>query len=256
MREFRYAIVGNGAWGKVITEILRSLCREVTTIELSRKSNEQSETEFKNIVRSKFREVSRHVKILWLAVPPGNQATLIEEALLLGFHVIVEKPLVLDASETHKLQQLANVKRLQVGVHYQYCYLTEFYNLQNSEQFPNKATFSGIFDIEKKNRFNISAGVNLASHLFAIKLMHFQNTSFGSITASYQNINKRCVNIHTNNRQHIIDFTNNNEPLIQRFIADFEYSIIEHYPFLINLKFSENVINDVTQHYKRYIPTR
>lgn len=235
MPKLNYAIVGNGSWGTKLFSILKDFDRKVLSISLSRKGISQAQSNYRNDVIEAFNNAPNHIDTVWLAVPPCDQFILVDTALDRGWNIIVEKPWDLKKQKTKSLINKAKKLKLQIGVHHQYCYLDVFKKLSHNLKLGQNVIFSGKFNILRKNRLSIPAFKNLASHLFAIKMLHFPLASTGTIETSYDKENHRSIFLQTANKNYDIDFTNNTEPLIQRFILDFEKSVSSQKLFQLNL---------------------
>ncbi len=63
-----------------------------------------------------------HIDAVVIATPASTHYALIRDALVLGYHVLAEKPLTLDAVECAELIQLAKEKKLQLFVDHTYLF--------------------------------------------------------------------------------------------------------------------------------------
>lgn len=185
-------------------------------------------------------------QIAWICVPPGPHISLmIQAALEAGLHVIVEKPWQCSREETKSLLTLANVTRLMVAIHYQYCFLDEVQNWRRKLGDRVALRFGGRFVVSRPNRLGISAIENLGCHLFAIRAHAVPESVVSEIRCAYEEPDERYVWVETHDG-HIasINFLGNKEPLIQRFIAGFEAALGGcEFPF--GLAFAERVSEDV-----------
>ena len=70
------------------------------------------------------------VEALVIATPPGPRFELARRALLAGKHLLLEKPVALDAGQVEELQRLALQRRLTVAVDFEYRAVPLFQQLQ------------------------------------------------------------------------------------------------------------------------------
>jgi hypothetical protein len=143
---------------------------------------------------------------------------------------------------------LANAKNLNIAVHYQYCFLDRFLN--SHEEFDvscKDIVFSGIFYTSKKNRLSIPSLFNFGCHLLAIKHYHFPNARLGEIYTAYEMDDQRSVTIRIGSTQYLIDFLNNQEPLIQRFIDVFETDLVKKAKSGFDLHLSLKILEDLNE---------
>lgn len=255
MHKLNYALIGNGRWGKKLLNILKNFNREVIQVNFSRRSSSQSETNYRKKVVEAIYNAPKHLDTAWIAVPPGDQYVLVDVALERGWNVIIEKPLDIKSEKIKLLDRKAKKFSLQIGIHYQYCYLDIFNKLSLDLDFKKYTQFSGKFNVENQNILDIDPLSNLASHLFAIKLLHFPFASIKNIETSYNSPADRSILLQTKIKNYNINFTENSEPLIQRFILDFEKSINLHYLFKLNLNFAL-LVNKELDHFKKKTKTK
>jgi hypothetical protein len=78
--------------------------------------------------------------------------------------------------------------------------------------------FEASFTLARASRNGIPPLPNLGSHLLAIRRRAFPESTLGPLSVGYQCGDARTVRIGPET----IDFTRNDEPLIQRFIEHFE----------------------------------
>jgi hypothetical protein len=187
------------------------------------------------------------VDAVWLAIPPIDQEVFVE--IILGFHkhVIVEKPWMCNEQTTLKLIDFAKTVDRQVAVHYQYCYLDAFKRLPFQTDYPiGEITFQGEFSISRENRLSIPAIYNMGSHLVAIKELFCPEASVSDINTGYNTEDKRLVRFESQSQHYEVDFSCNDEPLIQRFMQDFESHVNASREFPLNLQFSLRVNQQLT----------
>lgn len=124
------AILGVGRWG---THLVRNFVRHpnarvvaVVDHHRDRLSACQEKLELpESVVLSTTWEEVRQLKAIdavAIATPASTHYPLIADALRLGYHVLAEKPLTLDAAECLQLAQLAQQKQLQLLVDHTYLF--------------------------------------------------------------------------------------------------------------------------------------
>src|SRR4051812_37297779 len=227
MAEPRYAVVGTGRWGTRICAILEALGRNV--LRLGRADVERG-----------FGAGALAADIVWLAVPPAAQEALLERALAARKHVVVEKPWLASAQATARLDAAA--KGLTVAVHFEYCFLDRLQEIPRGwREGERPVEFSGAFTTAGEDRLGIPAVQNLGSHLLAIHRRFVPMARLGSIEAAYRSPPCRLARFRSSDEEIVIDFTHNDEPLIQRFIASFEDHARKGLPFPLDLKFARRV---------------
>ncbi len=238
----KYGVIGSGRWGSVIKKILSTGSEMVISFDISRRHKSETRKNYKNNIKRYLQRNIEQVDVIWIAVPPKDQDILIESVLDYGKHVIVEKPWMCDQMVTSELVNHAKFVDRQVAVHYQYCYLDALkhvpFALHNSQ---DGMYFWGEFCISRSNRLSIPAIYNLGTHLLAIKELYFPDAFIKGIHTGYNMLDKRRIRIQSTTQCYEIDFQNNNEPLIQRFIFDFENHLNSKKEFPLNLMFSLNI---------------
>lgn len=221
-RKFRYGVIGNGQWGKRIQDILIQMERDIVVFDISRRF-EQTTREYENYILNNLKKNINNVDIFWLAVPPGDQYTLCKSILGFNKHIIVEKPWMENTEKTKELLAYSSKINKQIGVHFQYCYLDCIEKiLKNNDKF---SIFNGAFCVSKENRLSIPAIYNLGSHLFSIKELYFPHLNVGKIETGYNKPDARYFELKGSDKEYVLDFFKINEPLIQRFVKDFEKKI-------------------------------
>ena len=239
-----FALVGQGRWGKKIQKILIDLGYSVVVIPLSRK--EPFETKHQYALRAEALLARVDFDILWLSIPPQGQFTLLCEGMRSCRHIIIEKPLLLNKEQISEIRTMAFERSVTVGVHYQYCFLDAIYELKNLiKSEVSKFEFSGVFRVANSNRLGISPEFNLGIHLVAIKMLHFPNAKLGKIESAYDSTNRRYFSLACDKKKYSLDFTENREPLVQRFVAEYIKCFSSSENFQLDIDFSANVVDAV-----------
>lgn len=239
-----YAIAGKGRWGQRMQKLLAGESRRAHFLTEVRQKEEEAQNAYVSRMTEQFRKSGAH--IAWLCVPPGPHVPLLTHAALeAGLHVIVEKPWDRSASETAALHQVAERKRRSIGVHFEYCFLSEVENWRQRYEHEADLQFSGILAVSASNHTGIPAMQNLGSHLLAMHAFAVPRSSIGEIHCAYETQNQRVAWLHSGGRRvETIDFFNSKEPIIQKFLAQFERSM-DGAAFPLDLNFALRVKEDL-----------
>ena len=185
-------------------------------------------------------------QIAWLCVPPGAHVPmLIRAAFAAGLHVIVEKPWLYSSQETALLQDAATKARLQGGVHFEYCLLSEIENWRRQHARQDDLVFGGTFNVHAADRLGISAMQNLGTHLVAMREYAVPHSRLSNIYCGYELPDERTVWLDSAERRvATIDFLGSKEPIVQRFLARFENSL-DGSTFPFDFAFAQRVNENV-----------
>jgi hypothetical protein len=185
-------------------------------------------------------------QIAWLCVPPGAHVPmLIRAAFAAGLHVIVEKPWLYSSQETALLQAAATKERLQGGVHFEYCLLSEIENWRRKHARQDDLAFGGTFNVHAADRLGISAMQNLGTHLVAMREYAVPHSRLSNIYCGYELPDERTVWLDSAERRvATIDFLGSKEPIVQRFLARFENSL-DGSTFPFDFAFAQRVNENV-----------
>ena len=243
-----YAIIGKGRWGNRLLKILRCHGRHTIQLNISRPQNQNAICAYQDQIIQHINQYAKKSDIVWVSIPPGQQYEAVKSVLIAGKHAVIEKPWMVNTEKTHSLIQLADEKNLNIAVHYQYCFLDKFSDLREKFDFSDKnIIFSGIFNTSKKDRISIPALHNFGCHLLAIKNYYFPNAQLGEIKTGYDMDDQRSMTIQIKSTDYSINFLNNQEPLIQRFIDGFELDLIKKAKSDFNLYFSLKILKDLNE---------
>jgi predicted dehydrogenase len=247
MRNFRYGIIGKGKWGKKIAHMLAEQSKPVYVFDISRPSTKENKAIYKTRINKYISQKAKDIDIIWIAVPPEDQYVLAQSALEHDKHVIVEKPWMCNENETDVLIKIARRKQLSVGIDYQYCFFDEIPDIRAAVNKAGKEIkFSGEFKIKEDNRLSLPPIYNLGSHLLAVKVLFFPKALVEKIVTAYNSSDQRRIEIFSE-KKYEIDFLNNTQPLLQRFIDSFEKSILESKKFPLDLEFALKVNSEITK---------
>jgi hypothetical protein len=239
-RDPAYIIVGKGRWGVRMHALLAGEGRRVEFAPSPRRETGESDAEYEARIAQSFSGSS--AKIAWLCVPPGAHVPpLVRATLGAGLHVIVEKPWSYPREETAELQRLADTKKLEIGVHFEYCFLSEVERWRTEYARQADLRFGGIFTTSVRDHMGVSAMQNLGSHLFSIHEYAVPDAALGETCCGYESVNQRTVWLESGKgRVAEIDLLAHQEPIIQRFLGRFESSLVGD-AFPIDLGFAQSV---------------
>ncbi len=205
-----YVILGRGRWARIIANILAAEGRNCTLLD----------------ARSPLPRSSA-ARIAWICVPPGPHIfSMVQDAIRDGLNVVIEKPWLCSPEETESLIALARENRVTVGIHHQFCLLSEIERWRLQYHPGRGLRFGGCFHLSRPDRLGIPALDNLGSHLRAIHAYAVPQAAISQIDCAYNTPDERQVWLaDAAERLALVDFTKSQEPLIQRYIARFEASL-------------------------------
>ena len=235
-----YIIAGKGRWGTRMHALLVGEGRRVEFAPSSRREAGESDADYEAGVSRGFAVCA--AQIAWLCVPPGAHVPpLIRAAITAGLHVIVEKPWTYSREETAELQRAAEAKNLKIGVHFEYCLLSEVERWRREYARRADLRFSGTFTTSASDHNGISPMQNLGSHLFSIWAYAVPDAIVEEILCEYESANQRTAWLESGKqRVASIDLLAHQEPIIQRYLASFESSL-DGEAFPIDLGFAQRV---------------
>ena len=144
-------------------------------------------------------------------------------ALSSGLHVLAEKPWSCSPAQTEELAGLARRAGLRVGVHFEYCLLDGVRRWRETLGEGDGYDFGGRFTTPTPDRMGVPADVNLGCHLRAVHRYAVPMARLGELACGYEEPPSRVVWVAAPGRpREEIDFTNQREPIIQRFVSLFE----------------------------------
>jgi predicted dehydrogenase len=234
-----YAILGSGYWAGRMRTILAEAHR-VTCIEGARRRTDESPSGYQSRLSESLKATG--AQISWICVPPGPHIPLMAEAALnAGLHVIAEKPWLNSRAETKPLLDLASRRELIFGVHYQYCLLEAVEAWGRDLNAGAGLEFNGRFRTSRADRLGMDALDNLGSHLMAIWNYAVPHARVATITCGYESVDERKVWLEKAAKcVASIDFLENREPIVQRFIERVE-GVITGEPFPFGIEFALRV---------------
>lgn len=215
-----FGIIGNN-WGDKIYKILKSTNNDVIKLPVKNPNKYQNYQSYIVALKKILKKSKKNCNIIWLAVSPNKeiQFDIVKLCIENNFNLVIEKPWLVNKKNTTYLKQLQIKHKILVGFHFEYLYL-DFFKQIHKDLFYDKNTVSLNFHVKNIRLKNIHFN-ELGSHLLAIKKHFFKNNKKFKITTGYKK-NLRRITINENKiNEKILDFTNNTEPLIQRFITDY-----------------------------------
>jgi Oxidoreductase family, NAD-binding Rossmann fold len=235
---YGYVVVGRGHWASRMRTILAGEGRPVTSLNESRRGPAEPEESYRERLRDFFAKSA--AQIAWLCVPPGHHIpVMVQSALDAGLHVIVEKPWFCSLEETGVLEALARGRRLMLGIHYEYCLMEQVASWRREWHGGSGLNFGGRMKIQRANHLGLPALENLGSHLFAIQEYCVPQSTTTEMDCGYEQKDERRAWLDKNDQRVAeIDLLANKEPIIQRFIAQFEKATREgQFPFTLQFGF-------------------
>lgn len=240
----RYVIVGRGRWAGRMQRILAEEGREVVLIGEPRRRLEECDASYRFRLSASMR--ASGAQITWICLPPGAHIPLIAEAAIsAGLHVVIEKPWLCSCFETDALLALAEAQQRVIGVHHEYCFLQGVEGWRRDFRKRGGLNFGGRFRVSGPNRLGIDPVDDLGSHLLAIRAYAVPHAEVSEILCGYDLPDERRVWLEVNGREvAVVDFLNNSEPIIQRFVSKFEDAVAGA-EFPLDLRFALRVAEDL-----------
>lgn len=226
---FSYAVLGRGPWAARIRTVLESEGRRVGCIQDTRRDA----AELADALGASDCQAA------WLCITPGPHVPgMVDAAIQAGLHVIAEKPWMCSTAETEALVAAAAKAGVRLGVHFEYCLLHEVERWRERFHDVRELRFGGRFTTSRGDRLGIPAMQNLGSHLAAIRRYAVPQSEIAELVCAYNAPDERRVWVD----EESIDFSRNEEPLIQRFVRRFEDTAD---PFPFDLEFGLHVAEDL-----------
>jgi len=235
-----YAIVGRGRWAQRMHVILQEHGRQTSSVGETRRESGEPEDHYRSRMTSAL--AATKAQIAWLCLPPGPHIPIITEAAITaGLHVIAEKPWLVPPAETQRLINLAQSKQCLVGLHHEYCFLTEVAQWRQRFQGTKGLLFGGTFYLGRGDHTGIPAIENLGSHLLAIREFAVPQSELGLMFCAYERPDQRRVWLEKDGAQvAALDLLAHREPIIQKFVDCFERAP-ETASFPLDLRFAMRV---------------
>ncbi len=240
-----YVILGRGRWAARMKRILVAENRRVASVQDTRRASGEAEVAYRSRLGKAMS--ASDAQIAWICVLPGPHVpTMIEAALDVGLHVVVEKPWQGSRATTLSLGARAKSLRRLIAVHFEYCFLEEVERWHRDFHPGAGLRFGGHFFLDRPDHMGIAAVDNLGSHLLAIRGYAVPKSELQEICCGYEQPTERTVWLERRNtRVAFIDLLANKERIIQRFIAKVEASL-DAGDFPLDLEFALRVSNDAT----------
>lgn len=218
--------------------------RQTLQIEDARRRTGERDAAYKSRLSESFRAAG--AQIAWLCVPPESRVPLMLEAAMdAGLHVVVEKPWLCSRQLSAPLLVAARASHLVIGVHFEYCLLEAVEEWRRDFSQVTGLRFGGHFTLSRSQRLPISPLDDLGSHLMSIRAYAAPQSGVSEILCGYDLVDERRVWLESNGRQVTsINFLENREPIIQRFVSRFEKAL-DGAEFPFDLDFALRVADDV-----------
>lgn len=230
LESWSYVVLGRGRWARRMRAILETEGRRVACIEQTR----GEAAELTDAMRASGAQAA------WLCVLPGpHVAPMMMAAIEAGVHVVAEKPWLCSKDETEALAGAARARGIRLGVHFEYCLLDQIESWRERYQDVRGLRFGGRFTVSRADRLGVPALENLGSHLAAIHRYAVPHSEITELICAYNASDERRVWIEHES----IDFLENREPLISRFVQQFE----EGAEFPFGIEFALKVAEDLAR---------
>jgi predicted dehydrogenase len=219
--------------------ILDAHGRRVSAVEDCRRRPDEERESYRERLANAF--AATNTEIAWICLPPGEHVhDVCAAALGAGLHVVAEKPWPYGAETNASLTELAQRHSRVIGVHFEFCLLDRVAAWRRD---PPSGTFHGRFDSPGPDRLGLPAVQNLGCHLLAIREHAVPDARIGEIACGYERERARIVSIEDpEGNTTELDFTYNDEPIIQRYVDAFERALdAGHFDF--DLNFAGRVAN-------------
>ena len=239
-----YVIVGRGRWAGRMQAILAAEERRITNIAEARQNRTESEAAYKSRLAGSFQATG--AQIAWLCVPPGPHIPLMLEAAMdVGLNAVAEKPWQCSRSATEALQAHAKKTRRLLAVHYEYCLLSQVETWRKTFYPGSGLRFGGRYFLNRPDHLGIPAIENVGSHLLSIRAHAAPESTLSEILCGYERPDERSVWLEkAGTRTAFLNLLENKEPIIQRFIRNFE-AALDGGEFPFGLEFALRVAEDV-----------
>jgi hypothetical protein len=217
-----YVILGGGYWAGRMQNILQKEGRHADSIPHPRRRRPETETDYESRLAASI--AATGAQIAWVCVPPGpHVAAIVEAAIDAGLATVVEKPWMCSRQVTERLAARARAKHLRIGVHYQLCFLDSVERWRREFRQGEGQRFGGHFILGRPDHMGLSVIDNVGCHLLSIREYAVPRAQIGEIRCAYEGVGERNVWLESEGRRiATIDFLENREPIVQRFIHEFE----------------------------------
>jgi len=238
-----YTILGRGRWAHRMGAILAGEGRELRFVEETRRRPEEDGAAYRGRLLETLQATESQVA--WLCVPPGDHiAGMLDAALDAGLHVVVEQPWLMTERETTRWAERARARGRIVGVHYEYCLLEGLEMWKREYGSGEGYRFGGVFHHSRSGHLQLPAMDVLGTHLLSMREYAVPEAEVGQVDCGYERADERRVWLERAGRREAeIDFLENEEPLIQRYIGRFE-AAMESGSFALDLGFALRVAEE------------
>lgn len=246
-----FLILGKGRWAGVIENALQGMGFASTMRGGIRRPHAESWDDY--LERWQAQLADEQGDIAWIATPPGDHVPILARAALLADkHVIIEKPWLGTRADAIALVELAARRNRCLAVNYQYLYLE---HVQRVAKFRRTILAGNVyckmcFTIPKPPRSGLTVLQNLGSHLFAIRLFLSENAIVSELELGCRMDNRRMFTIwgERGKKTDHFDFSNNEEPILQRFVRSFVNAVDGGSDWFPTLYFAHRVYESMVEH--------
>lgn len=232
-KDISYGIIGNN-WGNKIFKILNLKGKRVYKIRTF--SYFDSKTKYFDYLSTIIKK--KKINIIWLAINPYKNYSLINFFLRENVNMIVEKPWLISYLNTKKIISILKKKKLKIFIHFEFLFL----NLLRKIDKKNIKNIEFEFFTKLKKKSKIPLKYEFGSHLAAIKLYHFSSIKNVKYYFGYNKIgNKRRIVINYKSKSKILDFSHNKSDIIGKFINFVETSLCKNNKNYLDLNFALKV---------------
>jgi hypothetical protein len=219
----RIWVAGNGNWGVKVRKFLENRVGFIGHLTIA------------DIKTGNFK--TSPLRLLWITYPPGDRKIqLILAALNSGFHVLIEKPLMLSQDEIDTIQTTMLSTKCNVFVNFQYNYCKSIISAKERYAEVDDLLFEGCFYAIPKNKLNLNPYYNLACHIISIKLNHFPNAYLGTLKYGYER-NDRCVRLIGKSEKCLINLSKCTCNTLENLLDSLELSLMEGINFPLTFRF-------------------
>ena len=187
----------------------------------------------------------KEINLIWLAINPFKNYYLTKFFINKNINLVIEKPWVHNEKKTKRIVQALKNKKIKVFFHFEFVFLSILKNL-NKKRI-NSINFEFKTKLQKKSKVPLK--YEFGSHIAAIKLLYFRNIKKVFYSYGYnkkRNIRRVIINYHNKNK--ILDFSNNKENIIAKFINFIEISIKKNFENFLDINFAVKVNKELKKY--------
>lgn len=236
-----YGVIGNN-WGNKIYNILKLKKKNVYKLKtISFFKNDKNN--YLNYLTESINQ--KEINLIWLAINPFKNYYLAKFFIDKNINLVIEKPWVHNEKKTKRIIQTLKNKKIKVFFHFEFVFLSILKNLNKKKI--NNINLEFITKFQKKSKVPLK--YEFGSHLAAIRLLYFKNIRKVFYRYGYnkkRNIRRVIINYHNKNK--ILDFSNNKENIIAKFVEFIEISIKRNLKNYLDLNFAIKVNRELKKY--------